>query len=259
MNEKPFILIPAKGKSNRLPGKNLLSIGDKSLVQLAINRSLDSGLGDLYVSSESAAILHHVIRYYRNSKINLNGPIIEVRKGLFLIKRPLELSSDIARAVDVCIHAIELLKPEDYISIIVTLPTSPFATAEDLVNAWELSSGTLRKVVMSANKLEINPNTLMTVVGGLGWSISEDIERGPNSNAIWSRNYVMAGRGKEIFKSNGAVFISPCDLLVYHKEQYSDGMVVYVMPEERSLDINTEFDYQVATALWRQKNENSSC
>ena len=69
---KSLIVIPAKAKSNRLPNKNLLKIGEYTLVELAVERSLQSNLGDIIVSTDSTRIINIIKGEYDYTN-NLNN------------------------------------------------------------------------------------------------------------------------------------------------------------------------------------------
>ena len=81
-------VIPARGGSKGIKNKNLQKVGNKSLLQRAINSAIQHM--DVIVSTDSEAIKSEALK---------NGA-----KVPFL--RPKELASDTAKSIDTCIHAV---------------------------------------------------------------------------------------------------------------------------------------------------------
>ena len=66
MISKTIIIIPAKGQSKRLPGKNKKLLDGFTLVEYAIKRAVESGLGDVVISSDDDDILVLALRSIPN-------------------------------------------------------------------------------------------------------------------------------------------------------------------------------------------------
>jgi CMP-N-acetylneuraminic acid synthetase len=112
-------VIPARGGSRRLPGKNLLPINGKPLIAWTIEAAKKSKLDSFIVSTDSPEIAHVAIKY-----------------GAWVpFMRPAELATDEAKTVDVLRHAVSKLNESfgilpDYV---VTLqPTTPTRTERDI-------------------------------------------------------------------------------------------------------------------------------
>lgn len=122
-------LIPARGGSRRLPGKNLQELGGVSLVGLAIRQAQASKVfADVGVSSDDPAILDEANRY-----------------GAVALPRPAHLSGDQATSISVVRHHGG---PSGY-DVALLQPTSPFRTADDIRNAVAVLENTGGDAVVS--------------------------------------------------------------------------------------------------------------
>ena len=106
-------LIPARGSSKRLPGKNIKLLAGRPLMTWTILEAMKSAwLDRVVVSSENAEILDIAQEY-----------------GAEIIRRPTELARDDSLMYGVILHALALV-PADY--IVLLQPTSPLRTVEDI-------------------------------------------------------------------------------------------------------------------------------
>ncbi len=106
-------LIPARGGSKRLPGKNMRMFHGTPLIQKTIDEAKKSiFINSLYVSSDDPEILSFASQHCG------------------VIKRPEKLATDDASMADVVTHAIGLHPRCDY--VVVLQPTSPLRTVEDI-------------------------------------------------------------------------------------------------------------------------------
>jgi CMP-N,N'-diacetyllegionaminic acid synthase len=133
---KILALIPARGGSKRLPGKNIKPLGGLPLIAWTIRAAKTSNCClDVLVSTDSQAIADISLAY------GASVPWI----------RPSELATDEASSVDVALHALNAYEkshgPVD--GVLLLQPTSPFRTAETIktgVALFESSQG-IRPVV----------------------------------------------------------------------------------------------------------------
>lgn len=127
--------------------------------------------------------------------------------------RPRRLATDNARSVDAVIHAIDKMSSfgERYDLVLLLQPTSPFRTAKDIDNAIRLLFLKNAKMVVSICK---------------------------------------AGHDR-FYRLNGAIYLACCDYLKRKKAFMTGKTFAYVMPEERSLDIDDEMDFKFAEFIKR--------
>ena len=131
MRGRTLFLIPARGGSKRVPGKNLRSLAGIPLVAWAgrIARAAASS-GDVIVCSTDDAEIGAVASTW----------------AIRLLNRPAELATDSATSVDVALHALDAIEREGEAIDLVALvqPTSPLTDPADLRAAIELARSTGR-------------------------------------------------------------------------------------------------------------------
>ena len=118
MTKKVVAIILARGGSKGIPKKNVLNFAGHPLVAWSIIQAKNTNnIDEVYVSSDSEEILKIADKY-----------------GAKKINRPHEFASDTAKSEDAIIHALEVLK-DDYEIVIMLEPTAPLRDPKDLGNA----------------------------------------------------------------------------------------------------------------------------
>lgn len=206
-------LIPARGGSKRIPGKNLVDLCGKPLIAHTISAALESNIFDRVIVSTDSEAIAEISR--------LHGAEIP-----FL--RPPELAQDDTPSVSVVRHALEQLKP---VSVMMLQPTSPLRTAADIVGA-DASLTALARPVVSI--VEAKPWLLeMDEMGRLAWVFKEPQDQSGSQRC---------------FRPNGAIYAFPSEL-IWSGQSWWDDAVGYEMPPERSIDIDSPSDMLIARAL----------
>jgi CMP-N,N'-diacetyllegionaminic acid synthase len=224
--KKIIALIPARGGSKGLPRKNILPFVGKPLIAWTIEQAIASNcLARVIVSTDDDEIAE-VAKKYR-----ADVPFI----------RPKELATDDATASDVISHAVDyLLKHDGPFDILLLLqPTSPLRTSQDIDNAIALLFAKKAKAVVSVCEAEHHPY----------WSntLPED---GCMKDFI--RPDIMHKNRQELpafYRINGAIYLTYCDYLQETKSFFGKKTYAYIMPLERSIDIDTKVDFRLAEIL----------
>jgi len=213
-------LIPARGGSERLPGKNLETIGSRSLVRIALDTALECRrLDAVALSSEDPGIL------------------AEAPEGVITVERPPELATAAALAYDVVVHSLSALGDFDAVALIQC--TSPFTAPEDIDGTIELLERTGAGSAVSVMQVpsDINPyamqrlepeERLALLIGDHGERPARDLPR--------------------LYVRNGSVYVSRV-ATIERGTLLSDDVRGYVMPRERSLDVNEAQDLAFARFL----------
>jgi len=118
-------IIPARGGSKGVPGKNIKHLAGKPLISFSIDAAKDSSLSKVIVSTDDEQIAA-VAR-----ELGADVPFL----------RPDFLASDTAKSLDVSRHALLTMEKSDnlqYDAIMLLQPTTPFRTTEDINQAIEL-------------------------------------------------------------------------------------------------------------------------
>lgn len=220
-------LIPARGGSKGIPGKNIASCGGRPLLAYTAESAL------------KAAHLDRVILSTDDDAIAATG----VALGLEVpFMRPSEFSGDTASSLSVIVHALDWLEQEgEAVDAIVLLqPTSPLRTAkhvDEAINRFRDSrADTLVSVVEVPHRF--HPESLMRIEGGALLPLKasgEMILRRQDMPALYARN------GPAI------LILTPAQ--VRSGNLYGEGTVAYEMSAADSLDIDTPADLALADWL----------
>lgn len=154
--------------------------------------------------------------------------------------RPAALASDTAATVDVILHAVDFMEAQGRsVTAVVTLqPTSPLRTAADIEAALELFSRDPTRAVVSVSPASAPVEFMMQIEGDALLPLS----------GAWPK--VRTQDARPVYVLNGAIFISPRSAL-------DAGSLVgqrprpYVMPRDRSFDIDDELDWRIVEGLLR--------
>lgn len=217
MSKKVLSIIPARGGSKGLPRKNIAMLGDKPLIAYSIEPALRSGwAGRVVVSTEDAEISEVSRRY-----------------GSEVLERPEELARDDSTTISVVIHALEMLEEEGYIPEVVVLlqPTTPLRTSEDIDAAVDLFLRSDCESVVSVCEMEHSPY----------WSFEE---KNGYLKPLFGEECLRKRRQDlpKVYLPNGALFVSNPTTLFSARSFYSSRTMAYIMPPERSIDIDNEMD-----------------
>jgi len=217
-------IIPARGGSKGLPGKNIRPLCGKPLIAHAIDCAKNSKHIDRVIVSTDDAAIADVARKY--------GAEIP-------FMRPEYLATDTAQAVDNYIYTINRLAQESNQSIdafAVLLPTTPLRTSEDVDGAIEMFMAKQADSVISYTP-EAHP---------VRWHKYLD----KNKAFVDIFDATLANRQdlQTSYYPNGAVYVFRA-ALIKDRKYYSDKSYAYVMPRNRSIDIDTLEDFQYAEFL----------
>lgn len=223
---KTLYIIPARGGSKGIPGKNIKPFLGKPLICHAIDQAREAGAddADICVSTDSDEIRRIVEEY------GLKVPFM----------RPQELASDTAGTYEVLMHALDFYenRGKHYDRVVLLQPTSPLRRTEDLRNAIDLWNDDIDMVV-SVCEAATNPyyNAYETDAEG-----NLHISKGDGK-------YTRRQDAPKVWEYNGAVYVMKADSLrKMHYAQFPKRRP-YVMPTERSVDLDTPADWLRAEQL----------
>ena len=226
-------IIPARGGSKGLPGKNIKQLCGKSLIAYTIEAAQGAKSIDRLILSTDDEEIADVAR-----KLGVEIPFM----------RPAELAQDTSLAIDNYIYTIERLNTEfnnNYEEFIVLLPTSPLRTAEDIDNAIELFYRKKADSIISCVEMS-NPPL---------WA--KKINKNGRIKSYFSINIDILNKNRQVlepaYMPNGSIFIFKYLLLKKKYTYYSEETYAYIMPKERSVDIDSLFDFNYAEYLMSRR------
>jgi CMP-N,N'-diacetyllegionaminic acid synthase len=220
-------IIPAKKNSSRLKNKNIKLFHNKPLIWHSIKEALKTKkISHLIVSTDSNQIAK------LSKRFGADVPFL----------RPKNLCKKNSSLLDVCRHALNYLeiKKKKYSSAIVLQPTSPLRTSKDINNAIEIYKK--NKADVLASFLEAKP---------LDWH-RELKKNGTFKNFTLKKNSTYQA-AKKNYLLNGAIYIFSADFLKSKKKKFK--MISYIMPKERSVDIDNQTDFEYASYLYKNKKK----
>jgi N-acylneuraminate cytidylyltransferase len=216
-------LIPARGGSKGVPRKNVRDVGNKPLIAWTIEAALASRYIDRAIlSSDDDEIMDVAGRF---------GCEVPFR-------RPSQLASDEASAMSVVLHAVAALERR-YDYLVLLQPTSPLRETADIDGAILACHERDAPSCVSLSRVDKNPGWMFTIDG--------DTLLHP----FFPAGKIPARRqdSAPVFALNGAVYVARPELLERTGDFIGPGTIGYVMPRERSLDIDDEFDLKLAVLL----------
>jgi CMP-N,N'-diacetyllegionaminic acid synthase len=217
-------IIPARGGSKGIVKKNIRSLAGKPLIAYTIEEAKKSKfITKTVVSTDDAEI----------------AAISSDLKSEVLI-RPDNLAKDSASSIDVIYHVLEKVKETGFIPDVVVLlqPTSPLRTVYDIDGGIEAF-------------LEGECDSLVSVCVSNHppfWSFEK---KGRFLYPLFGKRYLEKIRQDlpDTYLPNGAIFISSPSKLIKHHDFFNNKTIPYLMPPERSIDIDTEFDLMLAEMI----------
>lgn len=220
-------MVTARGGSKGLPGKNVRSLAGKPLIVWSIEAALGSvGVSRVLVSTDDPEI----------------AEIARVAGAEVPFLRPPELSRDESPHIDVVEHAIHWLEADvgsapEY--LLLLQPTSPLRTTGDIDASLEIARDGGAPAVVGVT--EPHPHPLKTYRVVADGSLVPFIE----SPIAYKRRQDLPVALAE----NGAIYLNRCDSLLALRTFVPPGARPYVMPPERSVDIDSPLDFALAELI----------
>ncbi len=232
---KVLAVIPARGGSKSIPGKNIKLLNGKPLIAYAIEAGLAcKGIDRLIVSSDDQDILA-IARQY-----GAETPFV----------RPSELAQDKTPDRPVFQHALNFLAKEDnyHPDLVLNLrPTTPFRSTEDIENVIQKWMDSNADSVRTVTKVEgVHHPYWMFNLDKQGWA-------SPAVPGKTIEEYYQRQLLPPMYRLNGVVDGMLAEVVLHHKYYYGDKMALVEVPEERAHDIDTKEDFSFAEYLITQK------
>ena len=227
---RTLALIPAKGASTRLPRKNVRMLAGRSLLAWTGDTVRASGVADrIVVSTEDEGVAEEARR------LGLEIPFM----------RPADLARDPAGVVQVALHALSALEEQGntYDTLAIFLPTCPFRSVDDIQAAFRQFRETQAQFLLSVAPYEHTPFAALRVENGLAVPCFETF---------------FGKRTQELppaYRPNGAIHLLDVAAFQAARSYIAQPLHAYVMPWERSVDIDTELDWLVAEAMLKFRQD----
>jgi CMP-N-acetylneuraminic acid synthetase len=235
MSERVLAVIPARGGSKGVPRKNIRDLCGKPVIAWTIETALAAG-----------DELHRVI-------VSTDDPEIAVAAHAFGAEapfmRPAELATDEAPGLPVIQHAVKFVEEEEGAPVdwvLILQPTAPFRNADDISESLRLArEGGCDSVISVTRVLAEHPILMKKIENGrlLPYCIEE-------KESTRRQDY-----DPPAYIRNGAIYLTRRDVLMEGDSIWGEVIQPYVMPEERSYDIDSERDFRLVELVMRERLE----
>ena len=228
-------LITARGGSKGIARKNISPVGGKPLLAWTAEAALGSRrLGRTILSSDD----HEIVDVARSYAID--APFL----------RPAVLAEDDTPHIDVVIHALEWLSDQqdyrpDY--VVLLQPTSPCRTSEDIDDAIEFAAR--RNAAAVVGVVETKAHPFLTRRLESDSTLTEFV----HCDVAYARRQALTAA----YAINGAIYVNRRESLYADRTFTPAATLGYVMPPERSLDVDSPWDACVADLVLRHRSEPS--
>jgi CMP-N,N'-diacetyllegionaminic acid synthase len=218
-------VIPARGGSKAVPRKNIRDLMGKPLIAHTI------------LEAKRSRLLTHIIVSTDDEDIKT----VSLHYGAEVpFLRPRELATDTALAVPTVQHAVsatEALKKMRYDYIVMLQPTAPLRTCEDIDNA-------LKRLIHS------EAEGIISVVDVDNWHPMKMKRFEENGMLVDYEPPPVENPPRQIlpkvYMVNGAIYATRRDVFMAKGTFKGDKCLGYIMPAERSVNIDTDADFLVA-------------
>lgn len=225
-------IIPARGGSKGVPGKNIKLLGGKPLLAYTSEIALQSKyLTEIMVSTDDEKIIEVA------HNLNLKVPFI----------RPFELAQDYTPTIDVVIHALKWYENKNvfFDAVCLLQVTSPFRTIEFLEKAIEKFIGSGCDSLVSVQKVphEYNPHWTFEV------NTDGNLKIATGENEIITRRQELP----EAYHRDGSIYITKTEVLLYQKSLYGKTISYIESPQDFYVNIDTMNDWEKAEILVKKE------
>ena len=229
---KRLCTICARGGSKGVPNKNIRPIGGKPLIVHSVLQAQLSGLFEaIAVSSDSPEILN-----------------ISKKSGVdHLIFRPQDLASDSAPklpAIQHCVNEVERISGKNFDVIVDLDVTSPLRLTKDIEGAVRLLE-------------EKNVSNVITGCPARRSPYFNLVERDEDDYVRLSKppEQIITRRqdAPECFDMNASIYVWKREGLIGRKSIFNADTLLFVMPEERSIDVDHEWEFEYVEFLFNKR------
>jgi len=221
-------IIPARGGSKGLPGKNIRDFFGRPLISHTICQALISKYIDrTLVSTDSKRI----------------AGIAKTAGAEVPFIRPKRLATDRCGTIDALLHAVDWMEHKakyDFDIVVLLHANTPLRITKDIDNCIIQLVKEKAENVFSVTASHRNPYFNMAELKE-GWAVQA--KKG---------NFASRQVAPAVFDLNSSIYVWWKDVLKDKKRVFLRKSSIYVMPKERSIDIDDIFDWKIAELFYRE-------
>ena len=210
-------IIPARGGSKGIPRKNIKLLMDKPLIGWSIEAAKQASCVDRIIVSTEDEDIALLAR-----ELGAHVPFL----------RPAELATDETPGIDPVLHAISQLP--DYEWVLLLQPTSPLRSAEDIDGIWQFCQERDAPSAVSITEVAKHPY----------WVYQSDAQQRLQPFVMGRPDITRRQDLPPAYALNGALYLSRTDWLLEQKNFIGLETLGYIMPAERSVDLDSLLDWR---------------
>lgn len=219
--KRSIAIIPARGGSKRLPRKNILPFLGKPIIHYTVEAAQKSGLFDVVIVSTEDPEIAGAVR-----------PL-----GCEIHQRDQMLATDTARVVEVIRSVLEVYKVagRDFDYLCCLYPTAPLRDEEDIRKAYELLVARDANYCVAVTEFQMSP------------FFAFDVDENDLIRRRWPELAFLPNWKKpNVVVDNGSMYWASVVAFLERGEVEGEGAVGYRMPRWKSIDIDTQEDFDMA-------------
>ena len=222
---KNLAIIPARSGSKGLPDKNIKPLLGKPLMVYSIEAAIASGVFDEVMVSTDSGKYAEIAKSW-----GANVPFL----------RSEATASDTASSWDMVDEVLVGYRNrgQEFDTFCLLQPTSPLRTDNDIKNAYEIYREKAEFAVVSVCEAEHSPlwcGKLPESQEFIGFINPESQKRRQDTG--------------KFYRINGAIYIVNIEKFQTDRFLYHEGSFAYIMPQNRSIDIDTDIDFKYAEVI----------
>lgn len=228
-----LFVITARGGSKGVPRKNIIELGKLPLLAYKIISAKKCKYDNRIIVSTDDEEIADVARKY-----GAEVPFM----------RPDYLASDTANSMDVVEHAMKWIENNDsnkYDYICLLEPSSPFLSGIDLNTAIDLIISKQSDTLLGMKEVEVSRKFIHTLDSNNGLSLFYD--------EIKNMSKVRRQDQQKEYTMNGCIYLAKWDYFIKKHLFHSENSVPYIMPSEKSVEIDSMLDLEFARFIVNNK------
>ncbi|HQK69461.1 MAG TPA: acylneuraminate cytidylyltransferase family protein [Bacteroidales bacterium] len=220
---KILALIPARGGSKGVPGKNKKRICGKPLIEYTIEEALDSKLIDeIWVSTDDEELIS-IAKRYENIKVHI---------------RETDLATDTSPIIDT-ILAVLMASEREWDVVVLLQPTSPIKNGHQIDEAIKMmkSNPEANSVISVCAMNDVHPSRMYWKEGNSLEPIIPEAEEKRRQEI------------KPAYFRNGAIYVARTSAILRERKVMTKPSIAYEMPSSQLLNIDEPRDILIAETL----------
>lgn len=232
--KRTLAIIPARGGSKGLPGKNIMNVAGKPLIEWTIKSALNSELlTDFIVSTDDISI----------------SEVAKKAGGKVPFLRPAVLAGDSATSADVVLHCTAFFEQQGifFDNIVLLEPTSPLRKRDDIDNALKIFYNNYENAdgIVSVGKIHLeNPSVVKYVENNMIFPVSVNV----SEKKITRRQDYPA-----YFFPYGVLYIIKTAVLKEKRSFYTDRIMPYYIERWQNYELDDIYDFYSIEAIMNNK------